>query len=84
MVTFVQVNVDNSANHSSYRVRDLNLHTLAKTVTRRFTDYYEVEPDFLVRAPGRVNLIGEHTDYNYGFVLPMAIDRAVDCPEGPV
>jgi galactokinase len=34
-------------------------------------------PDLIVSAPGRVNLIGEHTDYNDGFVLPMAIDRKI-------
>lgn len=39
-----------------------------------FQQLYKREPR-LFRAPGRVNLIGEHTDYNEGFVLPMAIDR---------
>jgi galactokinase len=34
-------------------------------------------PTLLVRAPGRINLIGEHTDYNEGFVLPAAIDKAI-------
>jgi galactokinase len=42
---------------------------------RRFIDSFGAEPALLVRAPGRINLIGEHTDYNGGFVLPMAIDQ---------
>src|SRR5450432_2246587 len=40
----------------------------------RFETQYGESPR-LFSAPGRVNLIGEHTDYNDGFVLPMAIDR---------
>jgi galactokinase len=46
-------------------------------LAERFHSNFNAKPDFIVRAPGRVNLIGEHTDYNDGFVLPMAIDRAV-------
>jgi galactokinase len=44
------------------------------TLTQHFTRNFDGAPDLIVRAPGRVNLIGEHTDYNDGFVLPMAID----------
>jgi galactokinase len=46
-------------------------------IEKSFFSYFNAKPKFIVRAPGRVNLIGEHTDYNDGFVLPMAIDRAV-------
>ncbi len=42
----------------------------------RFQQRYSAYPSIIVRAPGRVNLIGEHTDYNDGFVFPVAIDRA--------
>jgi galactokinase len=45
-------------------------------IKEKFKSLYQKEP-LLVRAPGRVNLIGEHTDYNDGFVLPAAIDKAI-------
>ena len=43
-------------------------------VRAHFASRFGAEPDLVVQAPGRVNLIGEHTDYNDGFVLPCAID----------
>ena len=50
--------------------------SLSDKVKNRFVAEFGEDPSFIVRAPGRVNLIGEHTDYNDGFVFPMAIDRA--------
>ncbi len=48
-----------------------------KTITQAYRQTFGDEPEIIVRAPGRINLIGEHTDYNGGFVLPAAIDKAI-------
>jgi galactokinase len=45
-------------------------------ITGLFNERFGHQPVYLARAPGRVNLLGEHVDYNDGFVLPAAIDRA--------
>lgn len=49
----------------------MSLKTLTQTV---FSERFGYAPTMTIQAPGRVNLIGEHTDYNDGFVLPCAID----------
>ena len=46
-------------------------------VVTAFREAAKHEPDAVAFAPGRVNLIGEHTDYNEGFVMPAAVDRGV-------
>jgi len=51
----------------------MNLNEIAIHVVAEFQKIYGRPPSWLAAAPGRVNLIGEHTDYNDGFVLPMAI-----------
>ena len=48
---------------------------LSRTAASEFTARYGRPPRWVVAAPGRVNIIGEHTDYSGGLVLPMAIDR---------
>ena len=52
------------------------MSSLLERLTQSFRQTYHAEPDFIARAPGRVNLLGEHVDYNDGWVLPIAIDRA--------
>ena len=51
------------------------LQSLVANVASKFEEKFTTMPDFIVAAPGRVNLIGEHVDYNDGFVLPLAIER---------
>ncbi|GAA3945515.1 galactokinase [Hymenobacter algoricola] len=59
---------------------------LIQAIATSFRQHFQAEP-LLVRAPGRINLIGEHTDYNGGYVLPAAIDKemyfAVALNQGP-
>ncbi len=50
--------------------------TLALSVNSIFRNKFEKEP-ILIIAPGRINFIGEHTDYNDGFVMPAAVDRQI-------
>ena len=53
------------------------------TASRAFTATFGRAPTVLASAPGRVNLIGEHTDYNGGLVLPFAIERRTWCALAP-
>src|SRR5690242_16729581 len=52
-------------------------HSMAMEIAQAFEAEFGARPDFLVRAPGRVDVIGTHTDYNDGWVLPAAIDHFV-------
>lgn len=52
-----------------------SLKQIEREVCERFKNEFGAAPERIVLSPGRVNIIGDHTDYNDGFVLPMAIDR---------
>lgn len=52
------------------------MNHIAEDVRKKFGSYFEGE-GILIQSPGRVNLIGEHTDYNNGFVLPAAISKGI-------
>ena len=47
-------------------------------ITQKFKETFGGPPTFIAAAPGRVNLIGEHTDYNDGYVFPVAIDKYIN------
>ena len=53
------------------------MREIEQKAARAYSEQFGEEPELVASAPGRVNLIGEHTDYNGGFVLPCAIDRRI-------
>lgn len=62
---------------------ELSRASLEQDVAGLFTARFRSSPECIVTAPGRVNLIGEHVDYNGGFVLPAAINRWTSIAAGP-
>ena len=58
------------------------MHSIVSSLRQIYTTKFDESPA-IFRSPGRINIIGEHTDYNAGFVLPAAIDRAVYIAIGP-
>jgi galactokinase len=57
---------------------------IIERITTTFSKTFGEKPAHIARAPGRVNLLGEHVDYNDGFVLPTAIDRATYIAFSPI
>ena len=53
-------------------------------VISAFETYFKYRPEIVIRAPGRANLLGGHTDYNEGYVLPVALDRAAWVAAAPI
>ena len=51
-------------------------------IRSQFFNHFNQHPSLVVKSPGRINLIGEHTDYNHGFVLPAAIDKYIEVAIG--
>ena len=48
-----------------------------ESVVAAYNEIFGVAPELIVRAPGRINLIGEHTDYNDGFAFPAAVGHEI-------
>ncbi|MEY4050613.1 MAG: hypothetical protein RL262_1447 [Bacteroidota bacterium] len=52
------------------------------SIRTQFSNHFNHNPDLVLKSPGIINLIGEHTDYNHGFVLPAAIDKYIEVAIG--
>jgi galactokinase len=59
------------------------MNEAVREVTRLYADTFSAQPAVVSRAPGRVEILGNHTDYNEGYVLSCAIDREIHAALGP-
>ena len=55
-----------------------------ENVRSRFIKHFDGTTGFIYTSPGRINLIGEHTDYNGGFVFPGAVDKGIMAEINPI
>ena len=74
-IWFTALSSGPSAARQSLNQQTMSLQDLAQQTAAEFKKAFGRDPKWIAAAPGRVNLIGEHTDYNDGFVFPMAIER---------
>ncbi|MEM9325157.1 MAG: galactokinase [Bacteroidota bacterium] len=51
--------------------------SLIDNLTTNYIEKYGTSPELILRSPGRINILGEHTDYNDGFVMPASIDKSI-------
>ena len=56
--------------------KDFSMDISPRDIQSKFQGIFNKEP-LIIRAPGRINLIGEHTDYNGGFVMPAAVNKEI-------
>src|SRR2546429_452035 len=67
----------------SLNIKEIPVRQTEQRAIQAYQEQFREKPALVASAPGRVNLIGEHTDYNGGFVLPCAIDQRVAIAAGP-
>ena len=65
-----------------YEMADIN-QKLVDRIIQEFGSNFDTTPEVVLHSPGRINLIGEHTDYNKGFVLPSAVSHGIYFAIGP-
>ena len=76
LIKDIFINVNKTPSLKKQAPMAAEIQDYPSTIRSRFRETFNQDP-IIIRSPGRINLIGEHTDYNMGFVMPAAIDKAI-------